>query len=449
MPAITLKNVSKKYRIYPRHRDRLKEFLSFGRANGGHDFWALKDIDLEVEPGATLGILGRNGAGKSTLLMIISGVLQPTSGSVEINGRLAALLQLGAGFNPEFTGRENVMLNGLILGVERREMLERFDEIADFADIGEFMDQPVKTYSSGMRARLGFAVAVNVEPDILIVDETLSVGDAVFRHMGLQKMRDLRDAGTTILFVSHSTGMIKNFCNEAVLLHKGALIARGGTSETLDRYQALISSIETQRASRQLNPEKPVEYDIYEGEDEDLDGGGPAGPAFKKSPDLERRAARLRHGTGEARISSVEVLDERGRPAEAVKPESTVTVRAHLEYLEDVEGSALNIILRNKAGLDVFSTNTSLEKTPLKERKQGERVIVDFSFRVPLQHGAYSVTASVSRSKNKTLYLDWVDVAAVFKIDRPSGRGNIKGLVHLPTEVEIHTPDREHQDRSA
>lgn len=443
MSAVTLKGVSKKYRIYRRNLDHVKELLSFGKAEYGHDFWALSDIDLEIKPGVTLGILGRNGAGKSTLLKIISGVLQASSGEVEVNGRLAALLQLGAGFNPEFTGRENVMLNGLILGVERREMLERFDEIASFADIGEFMDQPVKTYSSGMRARLGFAVAVNVEPDILIVDETLSVGDAIFRHMGLQKMRELRDSGTTILFVSHSTGMIKNFCSEAVLLHKGEIVAHGGTSETLDRYQALLSHIETQKNAQALSPGQPLEYDIEEGEDE------LSTPAFKENQELERRTSSFRHGTGEARISSVEILDEQGRTVTSVSPESTVMVRIHLEYFRDVEGSALNVILRNKAGLDVFSTSTVLEKTPLKERQKDERVIVDFSFQVPLQHGNYSVTASVSHARQKSLYMDWIDVAAAFHIERPSSRGNIRGLVHLPTQVEIHSPDRGRQDQSA
>src|SRR5215218_5398471 len=194
MPAVSVKGVSKKYRIFPSARDQLKEALSFGRKKYGHDFWALQDIDLEVEPGTTLGIVGRNGAGKSTLLNIIAGIRPPTSGTVEVNGRLVALSGLGAGFNSEFTGRENIMLNGLILGIERKELLERFDEIVEFADLGDFIDQPIKTYSSGMRSKLGFAVAVNVEPDVLILDETLAVGDAVYKETALQKMYELRDA---------------------------------------------------------------------------------------------------------------------------------------------------------------------------------------------------------------------------------------------------------------
>src|SRR3712207_944650 len=173
MPAVSIKGVSKNFRTFPNGRARLKETLSFGKRKYGRDFWALKDINLEVEKGTTLGIIGRNGAGKSTLLSIVSGILQPTEGTVEVNGRLVALFALGAGFNPEFTGRENIMLNGLILGIEHQEMLERFDDIVEFADLGDFIDQPIKTYSSGMRSKLGFAVAVNVEPDVLILDETL------------------------------------------------------------------------------------------------------------------------------------------------------------------------------------------------------------------------------------------------------------------------------------
>ncbi len=447
MPAVTLKGVSKKYRIYPRHRDRMKELLSFGKARHGHDFWALKDIDLEIEPGSAVGILGRNGAGKSTLLKIVSGVLQPSSGTVEINGRLAALLQLGAGFNPEFTGRENVMLNGLILGIERREMLDRFDEIAAFADIGEFMEQPVKTYSSGMRARLGFAVSVNVEPDILIVDETLSVGDAVFRHMGLQRMRELRDSGTTIFFVSHSTGMVKNFCKEAALLHQGSMIAYGDTAEVADRYQALLSSVEAKRGGIIASSEQTPEYDM---DDEAYDDEAAAGsPSFKSDPTLERRSSGFRHGTGEARIASVELLDETGAPTEEVIQDSTITVRTHIEYKEKLQGSVVGITLRNRAGLDVFSTNTQLEKTKVGNTDKDDQRVVDFSFQVPLQDGPYSVSASVSHLRNRDLYMDWVDVAAVFRVERPQTRGAVKGLVYIPATIKIHAPDRKRQSKSA
>jgi ABC-type polysaccharide/polyol phosphate transport system ATPase subunit len=440
MYAVSLEGVSKRYRIFPSERDHLKEILSLGRFKSGHEFWALRDVNLKVRPGTALGILGRNGAGKSTLLKVISGVLQPTSGAVRVNGRLVALLQLGAGFNPEFTGRENVMLNGLILGLERKEMLERFDEIEAFADIGEFMNQQVKTYSSGMRARLGFAVAVNVEPDVLIVDETLSVGDAVFKAMGIQRMRELRDSGTTILFVSHSPGLVKDFCTEAVLLHKGSLISHGGTSEAIDQYQALISNVAAQREAR-IGPAQPTTVQVLQDPEEDS-----TTPAFKENSALENRAATLRHGTGEARVREVELLDEHGNPVNSVTPESTLTVRVHVQYLEDVDDSTIGIVLRNKVGLDVFSTNTLLEKTRIQNRHAGEQVIVDFTFQAPLKHGVYSVAAGVSDPGNKDLYLDWVGVAAVFELTRPHGRGAFAGLVHLPTQVRLFEPDRQHKD---
>lgn len=442
MPAISLQSVSKRYRLYTRPQDRVKELLSLGRKSYGDDFLALNDVNLEVEPGATLGVLGRNGAGKSTLLKIISGVLQPTEGSVEVNGRLA-LLQLGTGINADFTGRENVMLNGMILGIERDEMLERFDEIEAFADLGDFMDRPVKTYSSGMRARLGFAVAINVEPDILVLDEVLSVGDAIFKQVGLQKMRNLRDRGTTILFVSHSMGMVRNFCEEAVLLHKGEVVSRGGAGETVDRYQALLSGKEAHdKAKDRGGSSQYANYDLDMDVDEEAEElEETAEPSFKEDPALAGGArASLRHGTGEARVAGVEVLDGEGEPAEEVRAGERITVRAHLRYDEEVTASVLAITVRNRTGLDIFTTSTKQERTPLRKRERGERVIVDFEFEVPLQPGPYSVTAALSPAGGGNVYLDWVDVAAAFKIARPE-RGNIKGLVHLPARVQIHNPD--------
>lgn len=442
--ALSIRNISKSYRIYPKQRDRMKEVLSFGRSKRGYDFWALQDVSVDVEWGTTLGVLGRNGAGKSTLLEIASGILQPTRGSVQANGRLVALLQLGAGFNPEFSGRENVILNGLILGIERKAMMEKLDEIEAFADIGDFMGQPVKTYSSGMRARLGFAVAVSVEPDILVVDETLSVGDAIFKHMSLQKMRDLRDRGTTILFVSHSTSMVRDFCTEAILLHKGKLLATGETDEAIDQYHTLLASIEAKKNGKTMETSETPNYEI------DDDEGMPITPEFKENPDLDRRAPGFRRGTGEAKITSVELLDEQRITTYVVEPETTITIRVHLEYREAVKGSSVAITIRNKAGINVFETTTAIEKTPVGNMDEGERAIVDFTFPVPLQPGGYSVSAGIHPKGNRKLYLDWVDVAAAFQIDRTRQPGAIMGVVRLPTQVEIHNPDRTvHSDQSA
>ena len=500
MPAVSVKGVSKKYRIFPSARDQLKEALSFGRKKYGHDFWALQDIDLEVEPGTTLGILGRNGAGKSTLLNIIAGIRQPTSGTIEVNGRLVALSGLGAGFNSEFTGRENIMLNGLILGIERKELLERFDDIAAFADIGEFIDQPIKTYSSGMRSRLGFAVAFNVQPDVLILDETLAAGDAVSKEAALQKMYELRDSGTTILLVSHGMSTIEDFCTEAILLHEGRMLATGGTTEVIERYQDLVSRFKKDKNRRRTDGRQPPDVVVSEEE-------VPEVPTFKEDPDFERRVARLRSGTGEARIQGVELLNERLRPVKAVTSGSTVTIRVYLEYLETVKDSEVIITLRDKAeqgqtesqtgsqffgpnlgyvlelyegyrekpeSVDeqtreffetwspprletnghvpavagkLFSTSTALEGIPLEEMQKGERVVVDFTFKVPLRQGRYSISAG-ARAGSEDSYLDRVDVAITFRIKRPRDRKPFQGIVHLPTEIKVHTSEGERQGRS-
>src|SRR5215210_7084714 len=437
MPAVSIKGVSKNFRTFPNDRARLKEALSFGRKKYGRDFWALKDINLDVEPGTTLGIIGRNGAGKSTLLSIVSGILQPTSGTVEVNGRLVALSGFGAGFNSEFTGRENIMLNGLILGIERHEIVERFDDIAAFADLGDFIDQPLKTYSSGMRSKLGFAVAVNVEPDILILDETLAVGDAVYKEVALQRMYELRDRGTTILFVSHGMKTVEDFCTRAALIHEGRLMTTGEPPEVISEYQALVSSLQTQRKKKRKDGDGQVPGDVAIPDEED------------RALEEEGRVSRLRSGTGGARIRSVELLDEHLHPAERkVAPDSTVTVRVHLEYHEAVKESELIVTLRNKAGLEVLSASTADDGTPLGEMEKGERVVVDFTFKVPLQHGVYMITAD-ARVANEDLYLDRVDAPTRFRITRPSDRNPYRGVVHLPPEIKVHPPEGEKQGRSA
>lgn len=432
MSSISLKGVSKRYRIFPRQRDRIKETLSFGRLRKSHDFWALKAVDLEVQPGTTLGILGRNGAGKSTLLKIISGVLQPTNGHIGINGRLVALLELGAGFKPEFTGRENVFMNGLILGIDRAIMKARFDEIEAFADIGEFFDQPVKFYSSGMRMRLAFSVAVNVDPEILVVDEALAVGDAAFQHLCMQRMRQMQQTGTTILFVSHSTGTVKNFCTDAVLLHKGRTIAHGDTSSVVDQYHALLASAEAQRRAGVEDFDAKLNYQISSGKDE------------PKTPVKGSGGGSLRHGTGEAKVRSVELLNSRDEPVYIVDPQEAVTVRVHLEYLKPVTRSALRITLRNTEGLDIFQTSTNLGKVPIGRRSPGERVLVDFTCKLPLKHGNYSVNTAILSFERVGLLLDWVDVAAVFEVARPSNGVPIPGLVDLPTQIKVfdESPER-------
>jgi ABC-type polysaccharide/polyol phosphate transport system ATPase subunit len=439
MSIISLKGVSKCYRIFPRQRDRIKEVLSFGKVRKSHEFWALTGVDLEVQPGTTLGILGRNGAGKSTLLKVVSGVVQPTSGNVRVSGRLVALLELGSGFNPEFTGRENALMNGLILGIDRATMKARFDEIEAFADIGEFIDQPVKFYSSGMKMRLAFAVAVNVDPELLVVDEALAVGDAAFQHRCMQRMRQMRQDGTTILFVSHSVATIKNFCTEAMLLHEGRTVAHGDTSSVVDRYNALLASAEARRGTGIEGLDTRLNYYIFgsENQTESLASEEDHGPYGG-----ERH--RLRHGTGEARVRNIQLLNSRGEPVYVVDPHEAVTVRAHLEYLRPVAQSVLGITFRNSEGLDIYRTNTDF----LGGRTRGERVIVDFVCKLPLAHGNYSVNADVWSPRDMGLFLDWVDVAAVFEVAPPSTGAPIRGLVELPRQVRVLDESRVEDLRS-
>lgn len=237
--AISLKNVSKCYKRYRHPADRLKEIVLPGKSRAD-EFWALRDINLEVPKGQSLGIVGRNGSGKSTLLQIIVGTLAPTAGQVQTNGRISALLELGSGFNPEFTGRQNVFFNGQLLGLSQREIEERFDEIAAFADIGDFIDQPVKTYSSGMFVRLAFAVATSVEPDILVVDEALAVGDAAFQRKCFVRLQTIQDRGGTVLFVSHAAASVLELCNAAILLDRGELLVSDKPKFVLDKYHKLI-----------------------------------------------------------------------------------------------------------------------------------------------------------------------------------------------------------------
>jgi len=245
--AIKVENLSKCYHVYDKPRDRLLQMLSFGRKQYFREFWALRDVSFEIKKGETVGIIGRNGSGKSTILQIICGTLNSTSGSVKTKGRIAALLELGSGFNPEFTGRENVYMNAAVLGLNNIEIDARFDEIADFADIGEFIEQPVKTYSSGMQVRLAFAVAINVDPEILIVDEALSVGDELFQRKCFSRIEKIRASGATILFVSHSGSTIVDLCDRAVLLDVGEKILIGSPKLVVGSYQKLIYAPEDKR----------------------------------------------------------------------------------------------------------------------------------------------------------------------------------------------------------
>jgi ABC-type multidrug transport system ATPase subunit len=287
-----------------------------------------------------------------------------------------------------------------------------------------------------MRARLGFSVAVNVDPDILLVDEALSTGDALFKAKGIQKMRDLLTSGVTVLFVSHSKAQVNEFCTEAILLHKGRLMSRGDTDQVMDEYKNLLVN-ESAKQENQPDLEGVPSYKVAQG-----GGDKPETPEFKENLTVGNKGVRLRPGTGEARIQHVELLDDHDRPVDTVMLESNLTVRAHVQYAEDVDESIVDIAIRNRTGIDIFSTSTSLKETPIGSRRAGEQVIVNFTFGVPLQQGNYSVHASIRHPERKGKPLDWIDVAAVFKVLHPSTKVGFKGMVDLPTRVEVFEPKR-------
>jgi ABC-type multidrug transport system ATPase subunit len=327
------------------------------------------------------------------------------------------------------------MLSGLILGIEYEEMIERFDAIEAFADIGEFMDQPIKTYSSGMRSRLGFAVAINVEPDVLVIDEALSAGDSAFKKKAIQRMYDLRDSGSTVLFVSHSMGMVKRFCTQAILMHKGNLVSTGSPEEVVDYYEEMLAksqemkdAAETSELDEQLDEQLDYEIEHEEEEDTPSKGEGLGG----------RRSQQSRRVVGEASIVDLEVLDEEGRPTEALPSGATLSVRVHLRYEEAMEESTLGISLQShRAGVEVFWTDTAREEAPIGRKEAGEQVKVEFTFEVPLGAGSYNVEASLTDGRPEGSDVARAREARTFEITQQGSPGPVRGLVRVPTKVEI------------
>src|SRR5690349_15088528 len=326
--AIRVESVSKQYRIYNRPVDRLKESLTRGRWKTHREFWALNNISFEIEAGTTTGIIGPNGSGKSTLLQIITGTLEPTHGAVWHEGRIAALLELGAGFNPEFTGIENIFMNSALMGLSKSETERLLPEITSFAEIGDFIDQPIKTYSSGMYVRLAFATAIASSPQILIVDEALSVGDAVFQHRCTRRIKEMQENGTTILFVSHDPGAIRALCSRAILLNNGQMVADGAPADVLDRYQKLIMDREAAYAEGQL---------AIRGEKAPAEVPETATPQFT-----------YRHGNGNAEIVRVDLLNGARHAVKLVETGEPVHVRVRAVFHEDIDDPVYGFIIRNK-----------------------------------------------------------------------------------------------------
>ena len=423
-PAIEIDHVSKAYKIYPTPRHQALEILTFGTRTYHKDFWALRDVSLRIEPGTTLGVVGNNGSGKSTLLQLIAGITPVTTGRLTVNGRVSSLLELGAGFNPEFSGRENVELYGVVMGMTREETHARFPVIEAFAGIGEFIDRPVKSYSSGMFVRLAFSAAIHVDPDILLVDEALAVGDVIFQHQCIRRIRELQADGTTIVFVSHDMAMVRSICTDAVLLDGGRVEAKDDPATIANLYHARIAATETPApAPRGPRP----------------DPGAGGAVTFHAEPGFDARVRLFRHGTGAAKIRQVELIDVEGRKVSSVEFNEDIILRVHLEYYEDAPFSILGYGIRDKTGTDILGTNTHEENITLPPRRAGDTLVVDFRQRLPLARGTYSVSTALAYDRTQPSYFDWVDNALVMTVLPPESGKAIHGKVWVPVEISVHT----------
>lgn len=398
--ALRVENVSKQYRIYARPGDRLKETLTRGRLKRHREFWALKGVSFEVEAGTTTGIIGPNGCGKSTLLQIIAGTLEPTVGSVWREGRVAALLELGAGFDPEGTGVENVYMNAALMGLSRRETERLFPDIERFAEIGDFIRQPVKTYSSGMFVRLAFAVAANVEPDILVIDEALAVGDAVFQHRCLRRIKEIQERGATVLFVSHDAAAVRALCTRAVLMSAGRVLSDGPPIEVLNHYQKTV--MEREQA--------------YEEEEAAADGTED-GDGREVAETFAPLRYTYRHGDGSAEIVSAELLDAARRPVGVVETGSPLMVRMRVRANREVDDAVFGFLVNDSRGVHAYGTNTKEQQVELGLLRRGEIIEVSFAFDCWLGLDQFSVSLAV-HSRDGVSY-DWLDGVLFFHVTSP------------------------------
>lgn len=384
MGTISVTNLGKAYKKYANRWARLVEWLMPG-SKLQHDLtWVLQDINFTVQPGEAVGIIGINGAGKSTLLKIITGTTQPTTGSVTISGRVAALLELGMGFHPDFTGRQNVFMAGQLLGYGIDEISRLMPQIEAFAEIGKYIDQPVRVYSSGMQMRLAFSVATAHRPDVLIIDEALSVGDAYFQHKSFDRIREFRKHGTTLLIVSHDKAAIQSICDRAILLNAGRLAMQGEPEAVMDYYNAMLAERQNQTITQRAREDGKVE---------------------------------TVSGTGEAKVSRITLTDESGNPKEVVDVGQSVRLRIEVETQSSVERLVLGYGIKDRLGQVIYGTNTDLKKQPLLNVPGGSRYLFDIQFNANLGPGTYSIqTALVSTDTHLVNNYEWRDLALVFNV---------------------------------
>ncbi len=413
--AIIVKDVTKIYKLYDKPIDRLKESLNPFHREYHRKFYALNGLSFSVEKGQTVGIIGTNGSGKSTILKIITGVLSPTTGEVTVNGTVSALLELGAGFNMDYTGIENIYMNGSMMGFSRKEMDARLQDILDFADIGDFVNQPVKTYSSGMFVRLAFALAINVEPEILIVDEALSVGDVFFQAKCYRRMEEIRKKGTTILMVTHDMGSILKYCDKVVLLNKGNFIAEGTAGHMVDLYKKILAnqmdSLEEELAAeRRTEAEAAAQgtgrTDGAAVRDAEAKGGAAADPGGirgdggqKPGPSLMKdklavNPRRTEYGDGRAEIYDMGLFDQRGNLTSLLLKGEKFTIRERIRFHAPVQAPIFTYTIKDKKGTELTGTNTLYEGADIRPVQDGDEYDVSFTQKMTLQGGEYLLSMS-------------------------------------------------------
>ncbi len=431
--AIVVQDVTKVYRLYEKPIDRLKESLSLSHKSYHRDFFALNQISFHVKKGETVGIIGTNGSGKSTILKIITGVLTPTTGEVKVAGVISALLELGAGFNMDYTGIENIYMNGTMMGFSRKEMEAKLQDILDFADIGDFVYQPVKTYSSGMFVRLAFALAINVEPEILIVDEALSVGDVFFQSKCYRRMEEIRKNGTTILMVTHDMGSIIKYCDRVVLLNKGNFVAEGKPGQMVDLYKKILAN-----QMDDLEAELQDMNDFSGGMQDAGEGGrggnhGGHGEGLMKDK-LTINPKRTEYGDGRAEIYDLGLFDERGNLTNLLLKGEKFTIREKIRFHADIQAPIFTYTIKDKKGADLTGTNTMYEGADIKPVKSGDCYEVDFTQKMTLQGGEYLLSMSCTgfEQGEHVVYHRLYDVANLTVISNK----NTVGVYDMESEVQ-------------
>ncbi len=432
--AISVMDVSKIYRLYDKPIDRLKEALSPTHKKYHKEFFALDKLSFNVEKGSTVGIIGTNGSGKSTILKIITGVLNPSTGSVKVDGNISALLELGAGFNSDYTGIENIYMNGTMMGFSREEMEKKLPEILEFADIGDFVYQPVKTYSSGMFVRLAFALAINVEPEILIVDEALSVGDVFFQSKCYAKMEEIRKKGTTILMVTHDMGSIIKYCDKVVLLNKGKFLAEGSARDMVDLYKKILAG-QFDETSMELS-------DFNSGVVEDLANikMSKEDTFMKTTNELMKAKMTINpslteYGDGRAGIVDFGIVDAKGSISNLLMKGEYFYIKEKIRFNSKIKSPIFTYTIKDKKGTELSGTNTMLEAAKVEEVDEGDIYEVSFKQKMTLQGGEYLLSMSCTGFEEGDLqvYHRLYDVASITVISNK----NTVGIFDMESEVEI------------